>query len=226
MVLYSSLTDGFCRICLVLKEQIEKKTGDINETYIYQNDGESNVGERIIYQQCLDKKIINQKLFDELNRLYDIRNKIIHRFFISEVEYSHLEIVCTRYERVYEELWKITYDLESEQIIKGIGMTIKGPKITEADKIETHRDILKKIKSGSEKNLAKTLNCNSVEEIIEFGSKNHLFDECVCGHMKMLHVDSGILKKKKSHDFDDGLVACTNKHCECATYKLGRKDGE
>lgn len=226
LVLYAALADGFCRICLVLKEQIENKTGDFNEAYIYQNDGELNFGERVIYQQCLDKKIISKKLFDEVNTLYDIRNKIIHRFFISEVEYSHLEIVCTRYERVYDELWKITYDLESEQINKGIGMTIKGPKITEADKIETRRDILKKIKSGSEKNLAKTLNCTSVEEIIEFGSKNGLFDECICGHIKMLHVDLDILKERKSRNFDDGLVQCSTKNCKCVAYKLGRKDGK
>ena len=101
-------------------------------------------------------------------------------------------------------------------------MTIKGPKITEADKIETYRDIRKKIKSGSERNLAKTLNCTSVEEIIEFASKKGLFIECVCKHTKMMHIDLKTLNKKKSHNLEDGLTKCSTKNCTC-TYFVSKK---
>ncbi len=223
MVLYALLADGFCRICLVLEEQIEKSTSNINEKYIYQDKDEVNFNERTIYKKAFEKKIISKKLFNELNVLYNVRNKIIHRFFISEVEYSHLEIVCNRYERVYDELWKITYNLEAEQIEKGVGMTIRGPKITEADRAETYRDIVRKIKSGSERNLAKTLNCTSVEEVIEFASKNGLLHKCVCGHEKISHINLGVLKKSKSHNLDDGLTRCSVKNCKCSVYAHTRK---
>jgi len=221
LVLYAALADGFCRICLVLKEQLEKKNGDINQKYIYQHDDESNFNERKIYSLALDKKIIDKILFKELNTLYDIRNKVIHRFFISEVEYTHLEIVCTRYEKVYDQLYKITYDLESEQIKHGAGITISG-KYTEKDKIEIRRDVLKKIKSGSERNLAKTLGCTSVEEIIEFGSKRGFFKKCKeCKHLKIEHFNHKALQRTKTkvHDLDTYLSICKSKDCSCKKYR-------
>ncbi|MBN1325537.1 hypothetical protein JW977_00950 [Candidatus Falkowbacteria bacterium] len=222
--MYASLVDGFCRVCLVLKEQIEKHTDAINEKYIYQNEGEANFNERAIYKQAFDRKIIGKELYEELNTLYDIRNKVIHRFFIGEVEYSHLEIVCNRYELVYKELWDITYDLEAKQIDENVGMTIKGSKITETDKAEIHQDIVRKIKSFSERNLAKTLNCTSVEEIIEFASKKELLIECVCGHAKIMHVDFKILDKNKFFNFDDGLTKCLTTGCGCSCYKSSGRE--
>lgn len=221
LVLYAALADGFCRICLVLKEQLEKRSMDINQKYIYQHDDEQNFSERKIYHLVFERKIIGKNLFKELNTLYNIRNKVIHRFFISEVEYSHLEIVCTRYEKVYEQLHKITYNLESEQIKQGAGMTILG-KYTEKDKIEIKRDVYKKIKSGSEKNLAKTLGCVSVEEVIEFGSKKGFFKKCKeCKHLKIEHFDHKAMQRSKIKvdNLDIFLSACKSKNCSCKEYK-------
>ena len=221
LVLYAALADGFCRICLVLQEQLEKKTGDINQKCIYQHGNEQNFNERKIYNLALEKKIISKNLFKELNTLYDIRNKVIHRFFISEVEYTHLEIVCTRYEKVYEQLHKITYDLESEQIKRGIGMTVLG-KYTEKDKAEIKRDVYKKIKSGSERNLAKTLGCTSVEEIIEFGKKKGLFRKCKrCKHLKIEHFDQKAFQKAEDRTakLDTYLGLCKSRDCSCQQFK-------
>ena len=221
LVLYAALADGFCRICLVLKEQLDKKNGEINQKYIYQHDDEPNFNERKIYGLAFEKKIIDKNLFKELNTLYDIRNKVIHRFFISEVEYTHLEIVCTRHEKVYEQLHKITYGLESKQIKQGVGMTISG-KYTEKDKIETRRDVFKKIKSGSERNLAKTLGCVSVEEIIEFGSKKGFFKKCKsCKHLKIEHFNQKAFQKVKNRtdNLDIYLSFCKSKDCPCKQYK-------
>ncbi len=221
LVLYAALTDGFCRICLVLKEQLEKKNGDINQKYIYQHDDEPNFNERKIYNLAFEKKIIDRNLFKELNTLYDIRNKVIHRFFISEVEYTHLEVVCARYEKIYEQLHKITYDFESEQIKQGVGMTISG-KYTEKDKIEIRRDVHKKIKSGSERNLAKTLGCVSVEEIIEFGSKKGFFKKCkACKHLKIEHFNQKAFQKakNKTDNLDIYLSVCKAMGCLCKEYK-------
>ena len=221
LVLYAALVDGFCRICLVLQEQLEKKGGDINQKYIHQHDNEPNFNERKIYSLALEKKIISKNLFKELNTLYDIRNKVIHRFFISEVEYTHLEIVCSRYEKVYEQLHKVTYDLESEQIKWGIGMTVLG-KYTEEDKAEIKRDVYKKIKSGSERNLAKTLGCTSVEEIIEFGSKKGFFKKCKeCKHLKIEHFDHKAMHRSKTKvdNLDIFLSVCKSKNCSCEKYK-------
>jgi len=224
LVLYASLTDGFCRICLILNEQIKQRTTLINEKYIYQKDGDHNFTERMIYRKAFNEKIISKTLFDEINILYDIRNKVIHRFFISEVEYSHLEIVCTRYERVYSQLWQITYDLEADQIKNGVGMTRNGPKITKKDRIAIYRDIGKKIKSNSEKNLAKTLNCVSVEEVVEFASKNGLLRKCICDHQKIAHINFNLVDKNKPFSLDQKLGKCSAKGCKCEDYKQSTKD--
>lgn len=177
LVFYASLMDGFCRICLVLQEQIDNNNDKINEKYIYQIDGDFGISERKIYKLAYENRTINKEVYDELDSLYKIRNKAIHRFFISEIEYSHLEVVCNRYEKLYNELWQIIYDLESKQIKKGVGMTRIDKKITKKKKI--YSDIMRKIKSGNEKNLAKTLNCISVEEVIELASKKSLFNKVI-----------------------------------------------
>lgn len=223
LVLYSSLIDGFFRICLVLKDQIEQKSNKINEKYIHQQDGRSFFTERQIFKKAFDKKIIRKELFDEINNLYDIRNKFIHRFFISEIEYSHLEIVCNRYEQVFNQLYRITYNLESEQLKKSIGMTIKGKKNTNKEECEINIGIAKKIKSGSEKNLARTLNCVSVEEIIEFATKNGLLKKCICGHKRIEHIDLNILKKKKPKKLEDALKNCLIKSCHCQEYSKDKR---
>lgn len=220
LVLYALLVDGCCRISLILSEQIEKQTGEINETYIHQDNDSQGIAERNLYKTTFEKKIISRSLFDELNKLYDIRNKFIHRFFVSEIEYSHLEIVCRRYENVYNQLYKIVYDLESEQIEKGVGMTVKGEKIDEKYKREEAFDIMKKIKTRSERNLAKTLDCTSVEEVVEYASKNKLLGVCVCGHFKVRHIDLEFLKSKKSHNLNDGLDKCAENNCSCMAFEL------
>ena len=224
LILYAALVDGFCRSCLILKEQLDNKNSNINEKYIYQGNNENNFRERDIYKLAFDKKIIDQDILDELNKLYDIRNKLVHRFFISEVEYSHLEVVCKRYEKLYQQLYKITFDLESEQIDKNVGMTINGGKITEQEKIAVSKDIMKKIKSGNERNLAKTFDCVSVEEVVEFASKKGLTNKCKCGHYKSSHIDLEILKKKKTKDIDEGLTKCSQKGCYCQKYIRDDKD--
>ena len=221
MVLYASLVDGFCRICIVLKEQLDRKTDTIDEKYIYQSENNRYIQEKQIYKLIREKKIISKKLFDELNNLYNIRNKMIHRFFISKIEYSHLEIVCNRYEQVYKRIRNITNSLESEQVKKGVGMT-KLDKYTESDKLTIKKDIYKKIKSGSEKALAKTLGCVSVEEVIEFGSKNGFFQKCkTCNHSKIEHFDIKAFKLNgdKVKKLDDYFDSCNSKGCKCKKYE-------
>ncbi|MEQ9617826.1 MAG: hypothetical protein RIG61_01470 [Deltaproteobacteria bacterium] len=221
LVLYASLTDGLCRICLILKEQIKNGNATINPRYIYQNDDKLYFTERKIYKLVRQKNIIESALYHELDNLYSIRNKFIHRFFISEIEYSHLEVVCTRYERVYQQLLKITHDLETEQITQGVGMTISG-NYTPEDESEIKQDIYKKIKTSSERNLAKTLDCSSVEEIIEFSSKSGLINKCGdCGHMKIEHVDIKAFQEQKDSaiDLDCYINECRSKNCSCKQYR-------
>ena len=160
LVLYASIVDGFCRIALLLNEQMENRTSEINEKYIYQDESDKSYlkdfSERKIYEKAHDNKIIERDLYDDLCILYDIRNKAIHRFLISNFKYSHLEIVLEKYELVYQRLYTIVYNLESEQIYKNVGMTVAGES-SELNESDIMKTIFSKIKDDDIESLKKTL---------------------------------------------------------------------
>lgn len=180
LILYASLVDGFCRIALVLKGQIKNDSQDFNENYIFQDENNNNhFTERDIYRLCLKDNILDKKLFDEIEALYDVRNKAIHRFIITEIEYNHLELVLDRYELIYQRLWNIVYGLESEQVLKGVGMTISGEISSESDG-ETFGNISKKIDSKNINKLIKTLGNGLIGNIEQFSKENErnmIYDE-------------------------------------------------
>jgi hypothetical protein len=172
LVLYAALIDGFCRIALMLKQQIKNNTQDFNEEYIFQDENKRNYfSERSIYKLCLENFILDKDLFDEIESLYDIRNKVIHRFLITEIEYSHLGLVLDKYELIYQRLWNIVYGLESEQISKGVGMTISA-KVDSGNKKEVFVSIINKIDSKDVKKLMKTLGNKLIKNGNEFSEEN------------------------------------------------------
>lgn len=157
LVLYATVIDGLLRMALLLAEQIANKTSDINERYIFQDESDrSYLSERDVYRLASERRIIEEDLFNEITALYEVRNKAIHRFLISEIEYSHLELVLDRYELVFQRLWTVVYNLESEQISKKVGMTISG-KVDEKDRSNMFEQILTKIKSGKSEPLKRVL---------------------------------------------------------------------
>jgi hypothetical protein len=195
LVLYASMVDGFCRIALILKEQLESKGSAINDSYIYQPSDKDFFSERKIFNLAHSQGILDEELNREIARLYDIRNKAIHRFFTSEIEYTHLEHVLGRYEVVYQKLSKIVHELEAEQVRQNVGMT-RTAQMSEADNERARQAIFTKIRSGSEITFAKTLGVVSATEVIEFGRQEGLFDKCrVCEHAKLLHIDQKAMER-------------------------------
>lgn len=87
-------------------------------------------------------------MFEEIGELYDHRNSVIHKFFLTNLEYAHLPGILERYEEVYNRLFALVYALEKEQIECGVGMT-RLEKGTGREAIET--EILKKIDSALKK---------------------------------------------------------------------------
>ncbi|MEJ0104724.1 MAG: hypothetical protein WDO19_20175 [Bacteroidota bacterium] len=66
--------------------------------------------------------VIDDDLFNELFVLYEDRNRVIHRFIISEITLSEVESISHEYYIIRERVKVIVDDLESEQIKLGIGM--------------------------------------------------------------------------------------------------------
>lgn len=132
--------DALLRIGIVLKSQLINGNSDIEIEWIYQGLTDKKKSEKDIYKKALDLGIIDQTVYDELFKLYDDRNRVIHRFIISEITLAEVEEIAYQYYKQQEAINKIIFDLEAEQITLGIGMT------TTADKVQgevEHLDFIK-----------------------------------------------------------------------------------
>lgn len=127
--LLANQIDALLRIEIILKDQLNNNNSDIKIEWIYQGLLDKKKSEKDIYKKALDMNIINQSIFEELNVLYNDRNRVIHRFIISEITLAEVENISYNYYQKQQTINKIIYSLESEQIKKGIGMTIAGEKI-------------------------------------------------------------------------------------------------
>lgn len=126
MAIYASLLDGFLRISLVLKRQLKRRNDSIDDSLISQTKGGKFYTERQIYRMALQETVIDATIYDSLSRLYDRRNEIIHKFFLTPITYDSLADDLTQYEGLFEQLYDIVYAIEAEQIQKGVGMTKAG----------------------------------------------------------------------------------------------------
>ena len=124
--LAASIIDGLLRIGLILKHQLEIKTDNILDSLLHQNKEDKIISERRIYQMALKKNIISQNLFDQLNDLYNQRNKVVHRYIISDISTKEVLKIGMQYEQIKYAVSDSVRKLEEEQIKTGVGMTIAG----------------------------------------------------------------------------------------------------
>lgn len=124
--LIANQIDGLLRIGIVLKKQIINKNREIELEWIYQGASDKKKSEKEIYKKSLDIGIIDKTIFDELYILYNDRNRVIHRFIISDITLAEVEEIAYQYYQKRQSINRIIYDLENEQIKLNIGMTSKG----------------------------------------------------------------------------------------------------
>ena len=127
MALYASLLDGFLRIGLVLKRQLKDGNDSIDDTLISQAKDGKFYTERQIYRMALQEGVIDAAIYDSLGRLYDRRNDIIHKFFLTPITYESLGDDLLQYESLFERLYDLVYAIEAEQ---GVGRRDQRPRGT------------------------------------------------------------------------------------------------
>ncbi len=142
MALYASLLDGLLRIGLVLKRQLKSKTDSIDDSLIQQTQSGTFYTERQIYRMALQEGVIDEPIFQELSELYNRRNDIIHKFFLTSITYDSVAGDLVRYEGIFKQMYEIVYSIEKAQIDQGVGMTVAG---SVEDRNEIFREINKKI---------------------------------------------------------------------------------
>jgi hypothetical protein len=127
MVLYVSIIDGFLRIALVLDQQLAGGPQRDIDAYVQQVPGGAKFTEREIYAEAHLRGLIDDGLKAEIIDLYEQRNAIIHRFFLTDLTYADLGPLLDRYEITYEQCAAIVERLELRQVHEGKGMTVEGP---------------------------------------------------------------------------------------------------
>jgi len=137
--LLASIIDAQLRIGIILKHQIETESSEIPKDLLFQKPKGKKFTEREIYKKALHSGTLDNDLFDELSSLYDERNKIIHRYIISDILTNHVLQIAIRYEKVEEKVRQVIHDIESEQIRLGVGMTVEGPDPSD----EEHRELFR-----------------------------------------------------------------------------------
>lgn len=115
--------DSLLRIAIVLQKQIVNQNMRIELEWIYQGLHDKKKSEKDIYKKAKELGVINEEMVDELYKLYDHRNRVVHRFIISEITLAEVETISYRYYEMRERIKVIVDDLESEQLRLGVGMT-------------------------------------------------------------------------------------------------------
>jgi len=140
IVILANQIDAFLRSSIILKEQLENQTNDIEVKYIFQANNEWGINERKIYKKAHELKILDDETLKELNDLYDFRNRVIHRYIISFIKTRDIIKIAYDYLVINEKIRLILKGYEEMQYGKGFGVYGRGfSKMDEFDETEYKR---------------------------------------------------------------------------------------
>jgi hypothetical protein len=122
IVIAANQIDAHLRLSLVLSKQLEEKTDNIETRYLYQADNEKGLMERKVFDDALTFKVIDTATYDSLNELYNLRNRVIHRYIISDIKSRDLVAIAGKYLSTLEQTRLILSDFEQKQAVVPYGL--------------------------------------------------------------------------------------------------------
>lgn len=122
VVLFANQIDAVLRQSITLAKQLKNESNEIDIGLIYQKENDRPIMEKKIYQLALDDDIIDQAIYSELINLYDVRNKVVHRYIISDLRSNEIIKLAKRYSEVYEILNEQVVQYEQRQYDEKIGI--------------------------------------------------------------------------------------------------------
>jgi hypothetical protein len=122
IVIIANQIDAYLRLSIMMAKQLKNKNNDIDQKYFYQGDSDKAIMERAIYKEALVMDIITNELFQKLESVYKKRNKIIHRYIISDLRTRDLKVIASDYEDICEEVRLKLAALEKLQFSEKIGI--------------------------------------------------------------------------------------------------------
>jgi len=130
--LATSVIDAILRIGIILKYQLKNKTDEVPDELLYMGEGDKIISEREVYRKSLEQDILDEELFNRLNHLYKERNRVIHRYIISDITTREVLDIGIQYEKIIPVVSEQIANLEGQQLELGVGMTVTGSKVTKS----------------------------------------------------------------------------------------------
>ena len=124
IVLSAAIVDGLLRIGLVMKAQLDRYTSEVDERLLHQGDSDKKITERWVVDQAEARAVAPPELATHLRSLYEARNKCIHRYIISEVNYTFATNLVFEYAAAIERTRVEIASLEQQQHARGIGLVV------------------------------------------------------------------------------------------------------
>ncbi|HUS25976.1 MAG TPA: hypothetical protein VMY99_01345 [Nevskiaceae bacterium] len=133
LILLVALLDTQLRYSILLTRINIRKSKKIDPDFwelFQQSEGGKFITERGIYKLAEDEVEFpdydKTLFFKRINELYDIRNRAVHRFAITNFQYSESRIAVEAYRDLVDVLFTIIKNLEHEQVKLGVGFIKKG----------------------------------------------------------------------------------------------------
>ncbi|MFC5196614.1 hypothetical protein ACFPH8_14825 [Bizionia hallyeonensis] len=122
VVLLANQIDALLRLALILKKQIDNSTDEIDTTLIFQKETDRPIMEKKVYKMALDEGLITQPIHDKLFELYNQRNKVIHRYIITDLLTKDVMKVVYDYTIMEEKVGEVVKEYEQKQFQLKIGI--------------------------------------------------------------------------------------------------------
>lgn len=121
IIINANQIDAYLRLCIVLKFQILENTSLFKLDYLYQGENHKPIIEKKIYNKAKEMNILSNEQCNKLCKLYDLRNRVVHRYIITDIKTKELGEIGYSYELLCEEIRLVLYDIETEQFEKKVG---------------------------------------------------------------------------------------------------------
>jgi uncharacterized protein YutE (UPF0331/DUF86 family) len=126
IIVSANIIDAYLRLSIVITKQLRDKTDEIDVKYLFQAEGERGLMERSVFRDALELGVMNQSTVDELSDLYNLRNRIVHRYIISPIKTRDMVPVVGRYLEALEKIRLILREIEESQMGKNFGIYGRG----------------------------------------------------------------------------------------------------
>jgi uncharacterized protein YutE (UPF0331/DUF86 family) len=114
------------RIGLILQHQLTHQSSEILEELLLQADGDPIVSERELFRRAQREGVIDEPLLRTLEELYTKRNRVVHRYIISEITTSQVIEIAAEFEAIVPQVNAAVVALEDRQVETGVGMSRSG----------------------------------------------------------------------------------------------------